>query len=276
VWSSAFGWAHVLGEDPHLRLKSLPPPPPHTAAGAGGAEPAADSLFTSPASASKAKRKKVEENGGGGGGHRLAAGCTTPHRVPRELLGRSGLMNLGATCYMNSNLQSLFMNRAFRRAIYRFRGDEARDRRAVRTAPPPLPPLPPPIQLRAPSHIVRPGGGSVRQRDEAAVRVHGGGNSMAPPQCLTTFTASVQLTIAKAYAPTQFTELLGLAAQEQQVCLPPCCRLCVSEGPRTAGRRRVQQPAAGSSGARPHDRLGQGCGPGRHLRANARTLARMA
>ena len=34
---------------------------------------------------------------------------------------RVGLRNLGATCYMNCLLQCLFMNRAFRGAIYRWR-----------------------------------------------------------------------------------------------------------------------------------------------------------
>ena len=40
---------------------------------------------------------------------------------------RTGLRNLGATCYMNSLLQCLFMNQTFRRGIYQWQPDPTHD-----------------------------------------------------------------------------------------------------------------------------------------------------
>ena len=46
---------------------------------------------------------------------------------PKGLSGRVGLQNQGATCYLNSLLQTLYLDPSFRSAVYSFRYDEAKD-----------------------------------------------------------------------------------------------------------------------------------------------------
>ena len=61
------------------------------------------------------------EGGGSGGGARARRARRARHGTEmRSASGFVGLANQGATCYMNSLLQTLFMNRAFRRGIFQW------------------------------------------------------------------------------------------------------------------------------------------------------------
>eukprot|EP01052_Picozoa_sp_SAG31_P050677 SAG31_NODE_11675_length_1007_cov_2.201542_2_plen_132_part_00 len=45
---------------------------------------------------------------------------------PRSEAGFTGLLNQGATCYMNSLLQALYMTPEFRSSVYKFRHDQSK------------------------------------------------------------------------------------------------------------------------------------------------------